>query len=130
MSILNDDEIVLDLGRPSLFEDEDFLKWGELHSWIKLHVDNIRVCQAFHFVDDCISTKQKYGGGGFKYEFVVENAETYCNFIKKSVEIWPETARGVLKYRNRNNETFKKLFKKTFEHNRNGQAGMGEPSRL
>ena len=79
----------VDLTRPDLFNEDDFMKWGEMHSWIRESDTPVAVNSAFYFIDDILQKAEGgYGGGGFRYVFWFHNTDDKMKFILKYAEIF------------------------------------------
>jgi len=103
------------LARPDLFNDIDFEFWGKIHQYIKECDYPINHSDAFMFVDEYLEAKQKYGGGGFPYNFWFTSEEDKQKFIENFVsnalsmgfkeQCWMREGYRIGSWRNRNEKT-------------------------
>lgn len=64
-----DTTTVIDMVRPNLIDEKDFLFWEAVHEYVKESDIEIATSRAFYEIEDLLKARQGYAGGGFKYMF-------------------------------------------------------------
>lgn len=70
-----DKNIVHDLGRPSYFDDQDFIIWEKIYNFIETTDIPIAVSSIYELMRDYCRDKNLYGGGGFQFCFWFDTHE-------------------------------------------------------
>ena len=77
----------VDLRRPNLFTEADFVFWRRIHWAVEEMGDKITKNSAYHLIEECLVSNQEYGGGGFSYKFWFQNTEDRSTFINSLSQI-------------------------------------------
>ena len=80
--------VSVDLGRPTFYVDADFILWSEVFDFIETTPMTIAVNGVFYHMMELCSTKQHYGGGGFKFMFWFKNQEDADQFELETNKIF------------------------------------------
>jgi hypothetical protein len=74
--------IILDLGRPDIWDATSRKLWKDIHNQIKKGSIEMLVNSVFWRIDDIIEDEKHpgYMGGGFKYQFWFKNEEDKHSF--------------------------------------------------
>lgn len=82
--------VVVNIGRPDIFNEKDAIFWKYIHQYLKETLIELKVNNAFYFVDEILSEQNPgYGGGGFKYYFWFksnEDAQAFLDYYKQTFE--------------------------------------------
>lgn len=79
--------IELDLGRPNLFNEDDFLYWDKIFSVIETDEIPIKISASYYDIKKYCDDRQKYGGGGMKFCFWFKNQLDCDTIFTKLKEI-------------------------------------------
>lgn len=83
-----DDVIEVDIGRPSMFSDEDCDMWSKFHDWVISTSIGIWISGAFWTVKNFADDRKHYAGSGYKYCFwfsTQSDADLFKSELKRIV---------------------------------------------
>jgi len=77
----------VDLRRPDLFNEADFILWRNIHQVVKEMGEAITKNAMYSHIEEYLANNEGYGGGGFAYKFWFKTIEDRSTFIGKLSEI-------------------------------------------
>lgn len=77
----NNLKYMINVGRPSYFEEEDFKNWAPFFDYVEECDISIGVNGVYHNMKQMCEDKQGYGGGGFQFCFFFASKEDRKQFL-------------------------------------------------
>lgn len=77
-----DDWVSFNIGRPSMFTDEDCLMWQKFFTYIETCPYEIVINGAYDICREIAFSMKRYGGGGYKFMFMTKDQET-CDIVER-----------------------------------------------
>ena len=78
----NKPQFTVNIGRPSILNEQALKRWNQIHKWVKTSQTPIRVSQAFYHVDRFITRNEFYQGAGYEYVFGFNTSQDRDAFLE------------------------------------------------